>query len=92
MGGEATGGGAAAELRTHFHVPLDWGGDGVFGTTRDGLSPEFFRLLAGGAVPHVELETYTFAVLPEAWRARSVEESLAAEYEWFLARMAEAGR
>jgi sugar phosphate isomerase/epimerase len=72
-------------LRTHFHVPLCWAGDEAVGTTRDGLGPAFFRLLAGGAVPHVELETYTFAVLPEAWRARSVEESLAAEYAWFLA-------
>ncbi len=79
----AAGGG---ELRTHFHVPLSWAGDGVAGTTRDGLGPEFFRLLASGSVPHVELETYTFAVLPEAWRARSVEESLAGEYSWFLGR------
>ena len=75
------------ELRTHFHVPLGWGGDGTVGTTRGELTPEFFRLLASGAAtPHVELETYTFSVLPEAWRARSVEESLAAEYAWFLAQ------
>ena len=73
------------ELRTHFHVPLCWAGGGGFGTTRDGLSPEFFRLLLSGSVtPHVELETYTFSVLPEAWRARTVDESLAAEYAWFL--------
>ena len=75
------------ELRTHFHVPLGWDGDSTVGTTREELTPEFFRLLATGEVtPHIELETYTFSVLPDAWRARSVEESLAAEYEWFLSQ------
>ena len=40
---------------------------------------------------HLEMETYTWEVLPPELKARSVVEQLAAEYDWTLARLAERG-
>ena len=39
----------------------------------------------------LEMETYTWEVLPPELKARSVVEQLAAEYDWTLARLAERG-
>jgi len=55
-------------LRTHFHVPIFWRGDEFLSSTRpslDGLVP---ALLAAGCT-HYEVETYSWAVIPEAERA-----------------------
>jgi hypothetical protein len=38
---------------------------------------------------HLEMETYTWEVLPEQLKTRDVVDQLAAEYDWTLARMAE---
>jgi hypothetical protein len=38
--------------------------------------------------PHLEVETYTFGVLPDAYRARSVTESIARELDWVRATLA----
>ena len=40
---------------------------------------------------HLEMETYTWEVLPLELKARSVVEQLAAEYDWTLARLKERG-
>ncbi len=57
---------AAEAWRCHFHVPIDWGGDELLGTTRDDWHA-VVRLLADRA-PHWEVETYTWGVLPLARR------------------------
>ena len=77
----------AEEIRAHFHTPLDWTGCGPLSSTAACLPPEFFRLLASGITEFLEMETYTFHVLPEPLRRRSLEESLAAEYRWMLERL-----
>ena len=41
--------------------------------------------------PHIEMETYTWEVLPPELKNRNVAEQLVAEYEWTLARLAERG-
>jgi hypothetical protein len=41
--------------------------------------------------PHLELETYTWEVLPGDLKNRSVVNQLVAEYEWTLARLRERG-
>ena len=41
--------------------------------------------------PHIEMETYTWEVLPEALKQREVVEQLVAEYEWTLAQLAQRG-
>ncbi|HBP20395.1 MAG TPA: hypothetical protein DEA08_21710 [Planctomycetes bacterium] len=79
-------------LRTHFHVPLSWTGDEVLGTTR----PELERGLAAlaAATDHLEVETYTFSVLPPADRARyhgDVVEMVVAELRWAEAALRERG-
>lgn len=75
---------AGCELRTHFHIPLGLDGFNGIGSSRRELDAAFFARLRGGLCPHVELETYSFAVLPEPLRAKGVTASLAAEYAWFL--------
>lgn len=69
------------ELRTHFHVPLFYAGDAALGSTHGDLSEAFFAHASAGGYP-LEIETYTFNVLPPALRPGSVVESLVAEHEW----------
>lgn len=40
---------------------------------------------------HLEMETYTWEVLPPALKSQNVMEQLAAEYRWTLARLTERG-
>ena len=78
---------AGCELRTHFHVPLFYEGDGVLNSTHTDLTPEFFAHAAARGYP-LEIETYTFNVLPPAIRPASVIDSLVAEHDWVSARTA----
>lgn len=77
----------ARQLRVHFHVPLFveryWG----MGSTGALLSPEFFELVKQGATSHVEIETYTFDVLPEDLRAGGITHSIAQEFHWLLPKL-----
>lgn len=77
------------ELRTHFHVPLFYAGDGVLGSTHGDLSPEFFGHAARHDYP-LEIETYTFHVLPPELRTGDVVESLVRETVWAQDRLAAA--
>ncbi|PYJ93343.1 MAG: hypothetical protein DME23_26240, partial [Verrucomicrobia bacterium] len=40
---------------------------------------------------HIEMETYTWEVLPPELKNRKVVDQLVAEYEWTLRQMAERG-
>jgi hypothetical protein len=40
---------------------------------------------------HLEMETYTWEVMPAAFRNRRVEDQIIAEYGWTLARLRERG-
>ncbi len=73
-----------AEYRVHFHVPLHWEGDATLGSTRCELLGDAAELLRAGECSHLEIETYTFDVLPESMRPASVVESIAREYRWVL--------
>lgn len=73
----------ARRLRTHFHVPLAWEGDEHLATTRGWLEAGLAAL--AGATDHLEVETYTFDVLPAADRARwggDVAAMCEAELRW----------
>jgi hypothetical protein len=70
------------EARVHFHVPLFFKGNGPLASTVSTLSPEFFQELRRGATSHVEIETYTFDVLPPAMHPGDVVRSIAREYAW----------
>jgi hypothetical protein len=41
--------------------------------------------------PHIEMETYTWEVLPPELKNRDVVDQLVAEYKWTLDRLAERG-
>ncbi|HRR34873.1 MAG TPA: metabolite traffic protein EboE [Kiritimatiellia bacterium] len=69
------------ELRTHFHVPLYFEGDGVLASTHTDLTPAFFEHARARHIP-LEVETYTFEVLPPDLRTPTVVDSLVRELEW----------
>ncbi len=74
------------EVRTHVHIPLSVGGYGPLGSTRQELGPEFFGLLGRGVASHIEIETYTFSVLPSSLRREGVVAAVAGEFKWLLDR------
>jgi hypothetical protein len=88
------------EWRCHFHVPVDLADLGVGGlaTTRPEADAVLAELLAdpgrwGTDELHVEIETYTWSVLPEAVAGGpgALVDGLVREYEHVLARLAAAG-
>lgn len=74
-------------LRVHFHVPLFFPGSGPLQSTAAELTPEFFHELRGGECSHLEIETYTFDVLPPELRTSDVVRSISREYSWVLQRL-----
>jgi hypothetical protein len=83
---------ADEEWRIHFHVPLYSAPTALFDTTSDHLlgvldvlarQPDLCR--------HLEMETYTWEVLPTVLKQRAVVDQLAEEYAWTLARLTERG-
>lgn len=77
----------SAEWRVHYHVPIFHATLGAFASTQEDLR-ELLRF-GGELSPHLEVETYTFGVLPPALRDRSVVEAIAAELTWALGVLAE---
>ena len=76
----------------HFHIPLHSPAGGWYETTADHVRGVLDWLKADPArCAHLEMETYTWEVLPAALKDRSVVEQLAAEYDWTLKRLAERG-
>jgi sugar phosphate isomerase/epimerase len=91
---------AADEWRCHFHVPVDApeplpGAGGLATTAREGAATLGVLLddpsLWGTRDLHVEVETYTFDVLPAELRAGGLAAGLARELEWTRARLEEHG-
>jgi hypothetical protein len=88
-----------AELRCHFHVPVDLSGlaGGPLGTTREHADATLAAALArperwGSDDLHVEIETYTWDILPrEARGPGELVDGLEREYRHVLARLHAAG-
>ena len=74
------------ELRTHFHVPLFYTGDEILGSTHTDLTTDFFAHAHAHKYP-LEIETYTFDVLPPEIRPAHVVDSLVSEHEWVQQRL-----
>lgn len=55
---------AATEWRIHFHVPVNLTRIGPLETTRPDLQEAITAIAALNYAPHLEVETYTWAVLP----------------------------
>jgi hypothetical protein len=80
------------EWRVHFHVPLHAPAAPPFANTNDHLLGALDWLVQNPQLcPHLEMETYTWEVLPPELKTQTVVEQLAAEYDWTLARLAERG-
>jgi hypothetical protein len=86
-----------SELRCHFHVPVDLGAVGGLGTTRDHADATLAAALAhperwGTQELHVEIETYTWDVLPrEARGPGELVDGLEREYRHVIERLEAAG-
>lgn len=78
-------------VRVHFHVPLFWAGSDPLQTTRHTLTPEFWTLLQQSPGCHVEIETYTFDVLPAPLQAPSVTANIIQEFEWVNEQLGNVG-
>ena len=75
----------AEEWRIHFHIPLHFDAAALFRTTRDHLLGVMDGLAAEpNLCPHIEMETYTWEVMPPELKNRSVVDQLVAEYDWTL--------
>jgi len=82
--------GAAAgdeEWRVHFHVPLFFEEYQGLASTTSLFTDEFRAALTGGITQQIEMETYTFGVLPQPLRADDIAEGIAQEYRWVLRRL-----
>ena len=81
---------AGEEWRIHFHIPLHSEATELFGNTTDHLLGVLDLLSKNPALcSHLEMETYTWEVMPAEMKNRSVVDQLVAEYEWTLQRLAE---
>jgi len=79
------------EWRVHFHLPLHAAPGAPFADTRDHVLGALDWLQRQpGACQHLEMETYTWEVLPAALRL-GIEEQLVAEYAWTLNALADRG-
>jgi len=75
---------AGAEWRVHFHVPIFLRDLGVFQSTQAELVPLLHELARASACPHLEVETYTWDVLPAEFRDVPVEEAITRELRFVL--------
>ncbi|WP_289501137.1 metabolite traffic protein EboE [Gloeocapsopsis sp. IPPAS B-1203] len=74
----------AQEWRTHFHVPIFIRGYQTLQSTQDDIV-EVLNLL-GQSCHHLEIETYTWDVLPPAMKLDLLA-SIQREYEWVLQKL-----
>ncbi|GAB4251377.1 MAG: metabolite traffic protein EboE [Candidatus Methylacidiphilales bacterium] len=82
---------AGSEVRVHFHVPLTFIGNGPLQPTLGATEDEVWKQLNKGISTHLEVETYTFAVLPEGVRPGGLSEMLMGEMDWLENRLDMAG-
>lgn len=80
---------SAEEWRVHFHVPLHFDAADELQTTNDHVIGLFKLLRTEPSLcSHLEMETYTWSVLPKALRSRDVSEQIVGEYQWTLQQLA----
>ena len=73
------------EWRIHFHVPLHWQPNGELGNTADHVLDLLTMLQAQPHLcSHLEMETYTWAVMPELIHSPDVADQIVGEYDWTL--------
>jgi len=77
----------AEEWRVHFHVPIFTADIPPLATTQNFLA-EILALHREDAIaPHLEVETYTWDVLPPELRSLPLDQAIARELQWVMARL-----
>jgi hypothetical protein len=80
------------EWRIHFHVPLHAPAAAPFENTNDHLLGTLDVLAEYPTIcHHLEMETYTWEVLPPELKEQNVVDQIAQEYEWTLTELAKRG-
>ncbi|MBV9713731.1 MAG: metabolite traffic protein EboE [Ktedonobacteraceae bacterium] len=72
-----------AQWRIHFHVPIFIDSFPAFQSTQDTIVETLKLLMRRRFSRHLEIETYTWSVLPEELK-EGLLDSIAREYEWVL--------
>ncbi|MEH2283170.1 MAG: metabolite traffic protein EboE [Nostoc sp.] len=73
----------AEEWRTHFHVPIFIHDYQILQSTQDDIATVLHLLQTNNACSHLEIETYTWDVLPSEMKIDLLT-SIQREYEWVL--------
>jgi hypothetical protein len=85
-------GGAGPEWRIHFHIPLHSAATAIFDNTSDHITGVLQELKEHPSLcQHLEMETYTWEVMPGEMKNRDVVEQLTGEYGWTLKELARFG-
>jgi hypothetical protein len=79
--------GGSREWRTHFHVPVFLDDLGPFGTTRAGIEQALRVHAATPLSDHLEIETYTWDVLPARLKTGDITQYVTREIEWVLGQL-----
>ncbi|MBI3187393.1 MAG: metabolite traffic protein EboE, partial [Gammaproteobacteria bacterium] len=78
---------ANREWRIHFHVPISSAQLGHFESTRPFLEEILAIHKNKPITSHLEIETYTWDVLPELYRKESLTSAIASELQWALEQL-----
>lgn len=81
---ENDGTGEGSEWRIHFHVPVFLERLEHFDTTQFFLREVLEVLRDTDISPHLEVETYTWDVLPEELRSTDISTAIAREMQWVM--------
>lgn len=77
------------EWRVHFHVPIFIEDLGAFSSTRDFLEKILAMHVADPISTHLEIETYTWDVMPDAIRSATVDQDIVREMTWVLEQLSQ---
>jgi sugar phosphate isomerase/epimerase len=81
---------APCEWRVHFHVPVFRDRLGVFANTQDDLRALLALIRKRTPSRHLEVETYTWDVLPPEYRGEDVVGAISRELEWVAGQLGRA--
>jgi len=79
----------AREWRIHYHVPIFTGDYGLLSSNQETNRGILAAVLRDGITSHLEIETYTWDVLPAALKAELIP-SIVREYQWVLSELSSA--
>jgi sugar phosphate isomerase/epimerase len=83
---------SGTEWRVHFHIPLHCPPTGLAGNTIEHLRGVLDLLASHPDIcSHLEMETYTWEVMPAEMKGRSVVDQLVGEYRWCLGELRDRG-